>query len=202
MTEQRRPLLLTAAALAVFVALLVLVAVDSPVTSLDQHVYDGLLRRPHRPLLDQAKHLTDVLSPLVDVLVLGAGAAAVTWRRRELGPLVATGIAGWFMVLVVVVVKHAVGRPNPSPVPATHGGSFPSGHTAAALVCFGALALLLALERPRWLAPMLGSAAVITALLAGALVYSGYHWLSDTVASIALGVGVLVPLHHWLRRRA
>jgi hypothetical protein len=103
-TEQRRPLLVTAAGLSVFVALLVLVAVGSPVTSLDHTIRDALARHPERPQLDLATHVTDVFQPLVDALVLAAGGVAVTWRRRRLGPLVAAGLAGWTTVLVVVVV--------------------------------------------------------------------------------------------------
>jgi len=201
-TDERRPLLLAAACLLVFVALLVLVAVGGPVTALDHSVQDGLARHPGRPLLDLSSDVTDVLSPLVDALILAVGALGVAWRRRLLAPLVAVGLTGWAMAATVVVLKHAVSRPAPGQIAGTGGLSFPSGHTAAALVCFGALALLVSVERPGWRRPLLAGVAAITALVAAALVYAGHHWLSDTVASIALGVALLVPLHRWLTRTA
>ena len=200
MTDERRPLLLAAACLLVFIALLVLVANGSTVTALDHSVRDGLARHPDRPLRGLSSGVTDVLTPLVDALVLAAGTVAVAWRRRRFAPLVAVGLTGWAMVGVVVVVKHALGRPAPHQLTGTDELSFPSGHTAAALVCFGALALLISLDRPQWLRPLLAGAAAITSLVAAALVYAGHHWLSDTVASIVLGVALLVPLHQWLSR--
>lgn len=208
MNDQRRSLslaasgLLAGGCLLVFLALLVLVAVDSPVGSLDHAVRDALVSHPDRPLLGLADDVTDVLSPLADAIVLTVGAAAVAWRRRRLGPLVAVALTGWVMVAVVVGVKEALGRPAPFPTHPASGGSFPSGHTAAAMVCFGSLALLVATLRPRWTATLVTAAAAITVVVATALVWANYHWLSDTVASIALGVALLVPLWLWLRRRA
>lgn len=202
MTDWRRPLLLTAGCLLAFVVLLVLVAVGGPVDSLDHTVRSRLLDHPDRPLLGLAQSLTDVISPLADGLVLTAGAAMIAGRRRSLAPLLAAALTGWVMVLVVVVVKEALGRPAPFPAPPAEGNSFPSGHTAAALVCLGTLALLAAAEWPRWTRVLVGAAAAISLAVAAALVYSNYHWLSDTIASLLLGVGLLVPLHRWLSPRA
>jgi undecaprenyl-diphosphatase len=105
------------------------------------------------------------------------------------------------MAAIVVVVKYTVDRPPPVPVEGSESASFPSGHTAAALVCFGALALLLAHRRPDWQRQLLVGVAAVTPAVAAALVYANYHWLSDVVASIALGVALLVPLQLWLRAR-
>jgi undecaprenyl-diphosphatase len=203
--DQRRSSSLAAAGLiaggclVVFLALLVLVTADTPVGSLDHAIRDAIVARPDRPFVGFADDVTDVLSPLADALLLVLGAVAVAWRRQRIAPLVAVAVIGWVMAAVVVVVKHAVGRPAPFPAHPANGGSFPSGHTAAAIVCFGALALLVATVRPRWTRPLLAAAAAVTLLVATALVWANYHWLSDVVASIALGGALLVPL--WLRLR-
>jgi membrane-associated phospholipid phosphatase len=199
-TDQRRPLLLAAGCLLVFVVLLVLVAVDSPVDRLDHAIRDRLAAHPDRPLFATADHITDVFSPLLDALVLTIGATAVAWRQRRIGPLVAVAVTGWVMVALVESVKYGLDRPPPFPVDPGSGRSFPSGHTAAALVCFGALALVVATERPRWARPLLLAAAGLTLVVAAALVWANYHWLSDAVGSIAIGVALVVPLRLWLRR--
>ena len=202
MTDQRRPLLVACACLLAFVALAVLVGVDSPVASLDRAIRDALLRHPGRPLLGAATTFVDVFSPLTDALALTAGAGIFVWRRGRFAPVIAVAVTGWLMAAVVLGTKYAVGRPPPVPVAAGHGGSFPSGHTAAAVVCLGALALLIAIERPRWAWPMLVAVGAVTLAVAAALVYANFHWFFDTVGSVALGIGLLVPLRWWLSRKA
>jgi membrane-associated phospholipid phosphatase len=199
---QRRWLWAAAGSLLAFVVLLALVAVDSPVTMLDHAVRDHIVDDGGRPLLGLASDVTTVVSPQLDALVLTAGALAVGWRRRRIGPVVAVALTGWVMALVVVCVKHALGRVGPGLTAPIHGGSFPSGHTASALVCFGALALLVAAEHRRWTRPLLLAVGALTVAIAAALVYADYHWLSDTIGSILLGVALLLPLHRWLRRAA
>ena len=53
------------------------------------------------------------------------------------------------------------------------------------------IALLVAAENRRWTAPLLLAVGALTLAVAVALVYANYHWLSDTVGSILLGVGLL-----------
>lgn len=93
-------------------------------------------------------------------------------------------------------MKPLFERPRPgfgSAIPLPHSASFPSGHSAAAVACVGALVVLLderlAPERQR------------TALWAGAVVLGigiglsrivlGVHWVSDVVAGWALGAAWL-----------
>ena len=66
------------------------------------------------------------------------------------------------------------------------GQSYPSGHLVNALVWYGILALLLS----PWLTPLLWRLVRIVppVVLTLTTVYLGYHWLTDTVAGILLGV--------------
>ncbi len=105
------------------------------------------------------------------------------------------------MSLVVLVTKVLVGRPGPPGVePAEdYPGYFPSGHTATSVVCLGLTAfLVMTLFRPglgdaggraRGVAIVVG---VGGGVLAGASsVLSGYHWLSDVLGGLLVGVAVL-----------
>jgi MYXO-CTERM domain-containing protein len=184
----RRPVVV-AAALATYVLLTALVWVGA-LDGLDRAVLrwgDG--HRVHA-LLELAQGVTDTLSPVVDAGVLLAGAALVAARRRRWRPLVIA--VGVLLVTSAVVlgVKYAVNRP----LPHSHGHGdqgFPSGHTAATAVFLGALALLAAGADLRLRRRLLLTVAVLTLLIAAALVYAGFHWLTDTVASIALAVAIL-----------
>ncbi|MFI9471734.1 phosphatase PAP2 family protein [Streptomyces sp. NPDC052492] len=174
------------------------VVVDGPLLGLDERLSDALVR-PDRA----SELLSDLGNVDVAVPVLVVVLAAAAWRLR------ATGVDRWWvppvagaaaMVLVPVLVaplKAWTDRPGtPAVPPAT--GYYPSGHTATAVVAYGAATLLLL--------PLLRSPAVRRALLAlcaalilGAsygLVRRGYHWPLDVVASWCLGAVLLAGV--WL----
>lgn len=117
------------------------------------------------------------------------------WRRARL-------LAGWIAVTVLVAallqqgIKAAVGRDRPhwqDPVDSAHYAAFPSGHAMSAAVGCGLLLWLLWRASP---GPAVRSAAVVAACVSVVgvsftRVYLGVHWLSDVVAGVALGVGVV-----------
>jgi undecaprenyl-diphosphatase len=190
--DQRLPLWFPLGCLAVYAILVVLVAVGGPVDDLDRGVRDAIAAHHDPTLGDLAENLTSALSPGLDALVLVLGGGLVARRTRRLRPFLAAGVAGWTMAVVVLATKHALGRRSPLPFePNMHGGSFPSGHTAAALVCLGAIVVLLRAVRPSWYRPLMTAVALLTTVVAAALVYDSFHWLSDTIGSIALGAGLL-----------
>jgi undecaprenyl-diphosphatase len=187
------------ACLALFLLLLILVVVGDPLDDLDQSVRAAVDAHRSARLTTVARRVTDVLSPGVSALMLALISGAVALRRRHWWPLAVGGVSGWLMGATVLTVKEVVSRPGP--IPNSHAVSFPSGHTAAALVCYGT-AVMLALprnsHRRRWL---LSGVAALTTTVAAALVYDDYHWLSDVVASAALGTAQLVVLARWLSRQ-
>jgi membrane-associated phospholipid phosphatase len=71
---------------------------------------------------------------------------------------------------------------------------FPSGHAALAFATAGAVAMLWPKARWRW------GAYVIATIVAAERVAENAHWLSDTVAAAALGIGG-VHLIAWLLRK-
>ncbi|MEU5653511.1 phosphatase PAP2 family protein [Streptomyces pseudogriseolus] len=172
------------------------VLADGPLLDLDARLSDALVR-PDRA----SELLSDLGNAQVALPVLAIALAVTAWRLR------ATGVDRWWlppaagaaaMVLVPVLVvplKAWTDRPGtPAVPPAT--GYYPSGHTATAVVAYGAATLLLL--------PLLGSPAVRRALVAlcallilGAsygLVRRGYHWPLDVAGSWCLGAALLVGL--------
>jgi membrane-associated phospholipid phosphatase len=96
-------------------------------------------------------------------------------------------------------VNYAVGRPRPKvphlgSTPSTY--SFPSGHAAATLVLYGGLALIVT-GRTRHLAARAVTwtlAVVFPLWVAFSRVSRGQHHLTDVIAGLALGAGVLLLL--------
>jgi membrane-associated phospholipid phosphatase len=95
-----------------------------------------------------------------------------------------------------LTVNAVVGRPRPSgprlgSLPST--SSFPSGHTAAMVVLYGGLALLISARlRTRIVGLVAWLVAVVAAATVGlARVYRGMHHPSDVIAGALLGFAVL-----------
>lgn len=133
--------------------------------------------------------------PIFLVLVVGIPAVWLTLRgeRRIVVYLIATAVTGGF---VDTIIKSVVGRPRPSYVEtagAVHGTSFPSGHSLASVVCYGAMVLVALpyLGRRGRLATI--TAAVVVVLLVGfSRLALGYHFLSDVLAGYAFGFAWLI----------
>lgn len=113
--------------------------------------------------------------------------------RRLVAFLIVTSILGG---LVDTAVKVAVGRPRPQldePVATAFGQSFPSGHSMAAVYCYGALVLVLMPALPRRAHGPLVGAAVLLALAIGlSRLALGVHFITDVLGGWVLGVAWLV----------
>ncbi|WP_073500365.1 phosphatase PAP2 family protein [Actinacidiphila paucisporea] len=169
----------------------------------------------HPALLGTAQALSDLGNVQVAVPLLLAAALFAALRGRAGGrplwwlPPLAAAAAMAVVPLVVGGVKSAVARPAPGKVhlgPNGYAGFFPSGHTATSAVAIGAAALLvLPFVRHTALRRSLGAAAVLLAAAVGAaLVWHGYHWPLDVLASWCLAGALLsaVAAAGVLERRA
>lgn len=93
------------------------------------------------------------------------------------------------MTGAVLALKVALGRPGPpGSRPVDLLGWWPSGHTAASLVCLGALAALSGRLWSRW------AAGIVATTVAGSMLMIHAHWLSDLVGAGLLGALILVVL--------
>ncbi|TML31926.1 MAG: phosphatase PAP2 family protein [Actinobacteria bacterium] len=148
----------------------------------------------HRPppldrLAGWGNHLGQggVLTGVAAVLALGLAG----WRRsvRPVLPVVAA-FASTFASLTVV--KDLTRRPAPHAAIAhperfgLGGVSYPSGHLVNSIVWYGVLVLLLV----PWLSPGVRRVVRVVppVVLSVTTVYLGFHWVTDTVAGILLGL--------------
>jgi undecaprenyl-diphosphatase len=185
----RRPAVLVTTGIAVFVVLTVLVWTGT-VDGLDYAVARFAARHRTGAGLSAARVLTDVFSPGVDTIVLLLGAAVIGGLQRRVRPFAVAIVVLVLVSAVVLGVKDAIDRP----LPHSHGHpdeGFPSGHTAATLCFLGTLALLASARDSLRRRRLLIAVGVLSGLVVLALVTAGFHWLTDTVASLAFGVAVL-----------
>jgi undecaprenyl-diphosphatase len=126
---------------------------------------------------------------LIPLIVVVGGYVLV--RHHDWRPIATLAVGFGGVTALYYLVKALVDRSRPPASmrvgPPFASGSFPSGHSAEALVVWGLLAVLAAsiMVRHRWL-PVLGAALVV--LMVGAVrVYLGTHWPSDVLSGYALG---------------
>jgi membrane-associated phospholipid phosphatase len=167
--------------------------------------------------LNQLTHYTTLASDTITITALAVGAVALTavvWRRWREPMLVAAAVAGEVSIFLLVTLLVDRNRP---PVPhmdeAPPTSSFPSGHVAAAICMYGALAIIANERASSALVRGLFSALAVLVPLAVALsrLYRGMHYLTDILGGVILGVAWLYlvtrgirlgVLHHQLRQRA
>jgi membrane-associated phospholipid phosphatase len=157
--------------------------------------YDAVVREWARPgdvwgpTQLRADYVVEGLRPAVIAILLVAFTVACCVKRRSVRPLVFVAGVGVLTAALTIVAKVAVGRPDThGTVANSHGGSFPSGHVIAIIVCLG-LAALVAQRRVRrwvWLVPALGGA-----LMAASLLVQAAHWSTDVAGGGLLAAGVL-----------
>ncbi|HET7173348.1 MAG TPA: phosphatase PAP2 family protein [Nocardioidaceae bacterium] len=174
----------------------------NPVTGLDHSVFRSVGHGVD-PLgvVTAVAEVGDVRVIIVVLAVVAIVAAQLTWR---VWPLLLAAGNGGVMAGVVEAMKVAVGRIGPGMVPGErpgYPGYFPSGHTAAAAVCIGTSAYLVAALWTRRRTSSHPSAPVAVGLGLGlaagvvegaTTVLTVNHWTSDVVASLALSTVVIV----------
>jgi membrane-associated phospholipid phosphatase len=106
-----------------------------------------------------------------------------SWRPAAFAVTVTAVSAG-----TTAVVKILTHRPDPHGDLATTGGSFPSGHVVALLVCLGCCALL-CWSRTRWWHWVL--VAGPPAAMGATVAYAAAHWVTDVLGGALLAVATL-----------
>jgi membrane-associated phospholipid phosphatase len=131
---------------------------------------------------------------IIGIAVVACIALAIRRHWREIG-LLAAGLM--IEAAVFLTTTALVNRPRPAVVrleatPRT--SSFPSGHTAAAIVLYVSLALVItSLVRSATARALAWLVAIaIPIYVAISRLYQGMHHPTDVMASVALGVGSLI----------
>jgi undecaprenyl-diphosphatase len=153
----------------------------------------GLAPRGPKFLVESVRDLTSLGGVLLrNVIAIGAVTALLFLRLRREAMLLALTVAGAWVV--EGAIKGLVGRPRPEIVPHltdAGGASFPSGHAFNSAVVYIAIALAFASlsARESVRLTIIGSAIVLSLLVAWTRVWLGVHFPSDVVAGWLGGAG-------------
>ncbi|MCL2649024.1 MAG: phosphatase PAP2 family protein [Phycisphaerales bacterium] len=191
-------------------------------------VFQGPLARWDRPLQAAIYHFARPAEPsgwppgvwigaaisglgnLSCIAVVALVVASLLAVRRRWATLVVWGIALIGSGIINPVLKSAFRVPRPREhtfytFPLNSGWSFPSGHTMAATITAGTLALILLHHIPhtRLIRTLAWSAVAILSLLEGmALMYVGVHYLTDVLGALAISFAWLGVIRFLLPPRA
>jgi membrane-associated phospholipid phosphatase len=178
---------------------------DGPVGDADRAGVEWFADR-RTPTLNS---LTEIGSMVSDALVkvilvaLVGSAMVVIWRRWHDGVFLAVALI--VEATVFVTASFIVDRDRPPVTPLDEpapSGSFPSGHTAAAVAFYGGLFIVVCWHtRNRWVRIPFGVIAVAAPVIVGvSRVQRGMHHPVDVAAGIALGIASLLVVRAALAR--
>jgi hypothetical protein len=221
----RRDLVRCGVYLTVFVAATAGLAAGGPLIDLDLAVraWSEQHRPPAADLVARGFNRFGQGGWLLAICVALAGWLA--WRTRSARPLLYVLAAAALLVPTVLLIKYVTARGAPSsplppeqvvalmgPLPAgEYAAGYPSGHVVNTVVWYGVLllvvtGLLYAYGRggPRPALRVVVRVAPVVIVLA-ASTYLSFHWLTDGLAGLALGLAIDRALHlvrlHALRWR-
>ncbi|MGC9498637.1 phosphatase PAP2 family protein [Streptomyces sp. WG7] len=180
------------------------VVADGPLTGVDERLSRALVH-PDR----FSELLADLGNVQVAVPVLALALVYVAWHGRAHGadrwwlPPLAGALAMVLVPALVAPLKAWTDRPGTPAVPPAVG-YYPSGHTATAVVAYGAAALLLLgpLRSPAVRRVLVVLCVVLVLGASYGLVRRGYHWPLDVVASWCLGAVLLAGVAPVARRNS
>ena len=141
------------------------------------------------PLLTEFMVWLSLAHGTVGILALTVIAASAMWRSSNRLPLPVLLAAVPGGLLLNVAVKHAVQRPRPDwgyALQALETYSFPSGHTAGAMLFYGIVVIWLWPRVPRVEARivLLIAAISMVLLVAASRIVLGVHFMTDCIAAV------------------
>lgn len=196
--------------LAGFVAVTVALLAESPLIDLD--LAARAWSEAHRPaVVETAARAANLLGQGTPLLVVAIGLAGwLAGRVRTVRPLLFVLAAAVLLVPTVLITKAATQRGAPSSTlppeqavqllgplpPDEYAAGYPSGHVANTVVWYGVVLLLLAAllrsygrgAPARWLYWTVRIVPVV--LVFAATTYLSFHWLTDSLAGLLLGLAI------------
>ncbi len=171
------------------------VVTGDPLTVIDKYVAEWFHERRTPGLTTTMQLVTGLASPAWVTGVAMVTALVLWWKRCwfRLLTLVLVVPGGMVLDFLLKILFH---RHRPSFAESFlifYGYSFPSGHTMAATLLYGVLAVfaVIALEAWRWRVAAVLGAFVMVLLVGFSRVYLGAHYLSDVLGAAAAGLAWL-----------
>jgi membrane-associated phospholipid phosphatase len=172
----------------------------SSVNALDRHVTSVVVAHRTTALNEVMKAVT-WLGSWVALVATGILLTVLVLRRRLPMVVLVLAVVAWAGVNGgTTLAKHVVGRDRPPQdlgIVSAHGWSWPSGHTAVALLVFTTLALVVVSTTTR--SGYRTLAWILAAMAVAAVGYSrielGVHWMTDVIASMIFASALLMVLY-------
>lgn len=167
-----------------------------PLTFIDKNVAEWLHERTTPRMLT----LMQLITALGSAYGVTGGAvitAIVLWWKRRWYRLLALALVIPGGMVMAILLKIAFHRSRPSfndSISIFQGYSFPSGHTMAAMLLYGLLAVFAVVAVQSWrrrVGTVIG-ASVMVLLVGFSRMYLGAHYLSDVLGAAAAGLAWLV----------
>ncbi|HUS61222.1 MAG TPA: phosphatase PAP2 family protein [Acidimicrobiales bacterium] len=173
------------------------VATHGPITGLDEDGAQWLNDQVHDHdlAITVLKAISFTGKPIFLLFAIGLPGAWILRRGgRKLALFLAVTCIGGG--IVDTIVKVVVGRPRPhveEPITTAFGNSFPSGHSMASVVCYGALLLVFLPMVDGWrrTGAIIATATIIVAIGFSRLTL-GVHYVSDVLGGYVLGAAWLI----------
>ena len=180
----KKPLLLLVGGLALVWLSMLLFGTGNVDRAVLNEIYGG-----HRIALADTARLVTMLGDGRVVALFTVIGALVLMRRKQHWPAVVLVVGPLIGKAITELQKYETNRLRPAEDPhlvVVHSLSFPSGHSANAMMTYVSLALFLAPPERRQI--WLGVAALIAVLVGLSRVVLGVHWPSDVIGGWSYGL--------------
>lgn len=135
----------------------------------------------------------DGIFDTLPLICLTMAIAALLWFRKskkESVLLVSAMTIGAALLFIIKLIVQRV-RPENAMIEAS-GYSFPSGHTTSAVLLFGIVIYIAYKEKVKRFWLILSGSIAMVLLIAFSRIYLRVHWLTDVIAGIFLGIGLVL----------
>jgi undecaprenyl-diphosphatase len=190
---------LVVALASMFAEIMEAVIEQDDLTVVDRPVLAWLAAHHGRELTQIQIGITNLGSALGLAVMLVAAAVAAAAKLRSWRPIIVAVVVAGGIQLLVYAIKVFISRPRPAVdgrLVDAAGFSFPSGHSASAIACLGAVAWIIAMmaRSPGVRATAWIAAGFLTFAIGLSRAYLGVHYPSDIIGGWILGATWLITV--------